>query len=675
LDRGREGPTIDIDSEEFLELVWGERKGWVDVPAKLNGNWISYHTLWDGNGCATSISRRIDASLRDGEDLYFSVGMFSKRGRHDEDFMASEWLWADLDLVHPSEASKLGLTPTIAWVSSGGRYQALWRMDRRLGSAAHDRLNQALSYRIGADRGGWDLTQVLRIPGTRNFKYEDAPLVSLLWYDPDIHYDPRKLWAKVRGSVPAGADVGGQTGSLPRRPMPARARALLRVPSDAVVEGERSARLWELECLLVEAGWGEDDIYEVVAESAWNKWANVGTGESRLRRDIRKAIRYVYQKVEGTVGLDNDGATGAGEEEDQQPGVPSDDGLPFTRYATFMATEMEETPRWLIEGIWTEGAHGIIGGEPKTLKTTLALAMGISVASGKDFLGQFPVHAAGPVLMVQEENAPWNMRDRMQKIAYYYGLISRADVTFSPSPTGSIGSTVASVRFPDDLPIHILNNYGFDLEVEEHRERLEQKIQEVRPKMLILDPLYLMFGVADLDRVHEIRPYLKWLMQVRYEYDCAIVLVHHMRKAGASRPGQRMLGSTAFHGWVASGLYASDIGDADSGWKQISLEREFREQEPQESLKIGLRMGKPGDVREFQSVVSGWNQGDQLLDMVVAAGGKLLQSAAMKELEVGRQAINRRAHGHERLAVMGGGGRGDPRYIVLTDEDGNVPSA
>jgi hypothetical protein len=455
--------------------------------------------------------------------------------------------------------------------------------------------------------------------------------------------------------------------------MPARARALLRVPPDAVVEGERSARLWELECLLAEAGWGEDDIYAVVEASSWNKWASVGTGETRLRREIRKAIRHVYSHRDepqdasrGSVGSNGSEALDGAEDEGSGP-----EELPFQRYATFMATEMETTPRWLIEGIWTEGAHGIIGGEPKTLKTTLALAMGMSVASGKDFLGRFPVHAAGPVLMVQEENAPWNMRDRMQKIAYYYGLISGEDVTFSPSPEGSIGSTVASVRFPDDLPFHVLNNWGFDLEVEEHRERLEMKVQEVRPKMVILDPLYLMFGNADLDRVHEIRRYLKWLMDVRYEYDTAIVLVHHMRKAKADRPGQRMLGSTAFHGWAASALYCSEMGDAESGWKQIAVDREFREQEPQQGLKIGLQMGKPGELKEFQSVVSGWNQGDQVLDIVMAAGGRIAQGVLMKELEINRKALARRVNGHERLVFEGGHG-GSIRYVVMTDEDGNV---
>ena len=677
---------VDMDSEDFLEIVWGKRRGWVDLPAKVSGNWVPYYTEWDGNGCGTSITRRIDSCLRDHEDLYFSVAQFGGMGRNETEFKASSWLWADLDEVHPTKASKMGLTPTIAWASSEGRYQALWKLDRVVGANTHNRLNQALSYALGADRGGWDLTQVLRLPGTRNWKYKNTPLISLLWYHKDLVYDPRQIWAKVKRFASRDAlRLGGQLGlSLPRKPLPAQAKALLRVQSDTTVEGWRSNQLWKLECLLVESGWGEDEIYEIIKDTPWHKWAHRRDSEAKLREDIKRAISHVYrtkrqesEAEEGRVHAD----AGTGDQVDSgSVGAEEDDGLevslppsPRVRYAKFMATPLTP-PRWLIEGIWTDKAHGIIGGEAKTLKTTLAVAMGMSVASGKPFLGTFEAPSPGPVLYIQEENDPSSIQDTMHKVAASYGLISEEDATTLPSPEGSIGSTIVSLRFPDDIPFHLWNNFGTDLKDDVHLEMIERDIQEIRPAMLILDPFENMIGDTDLDRSHEIRPHLIKLMRWRFEYDMAVVVLHHMRKSLAHRSGQRMLGSAMFHGWTASALYLTDKTPKDHhGWKHVMVDREFREQGPQDELKVSLKMGLPGSLA-FEAVVLGWNQADQLVDLVLQAGGKIPVVEAMETLEIKKDALRRRVVGSGLLDYAGGKGRGDTRYIVYRGENNDSSS-
>jgi hypothetical protein len=83
-------------------------------------------------------------------------------------------LWADMDGADPRE---LRLPPTIALESSPGRYVGLWLTD----NVVTEQLNKRLAYSIGADKSGWDLTQVLRMPGTINYKYASRPRVQLLW--------------------------------------------------------------------------------------------------------------------------------------------------------------------------------------------------------------------------------------------------------------------------------------------------------------------------------------------------------------------------------------------------------------------------------------------------------------------------------------------------------------
>jgi len=252
-------------------------------------------------------------------------------------------------------------------------------------------------------------------------------MVELLWINEEV-YDAKEIWAAVRDVVPDAELRGAVSAVLPRKPIPARAKKLLRAGVDQVVEGERSARLWELECLLAESGLDGDEIFGLVERSAWNKWRGVASGAQRLRRDVQKALRHVALKQrEEPRETVSKGALdgGAASRDDRKAGdevsdvAPEDEGtshLPFIGYSSFMAMVMEE-PRWLIENIWTAGSHGLIAGEPKTNKTTIALALALSVASGQDFLGQHAVGVQGPVLFVQEENAPWMMQDRLRKLA------------------------------------------------------------------------------------------------------------------------------------------------------------------------------------------------------------------------------------------------------------------
>jgi len=113
-------------------------------------------------------------------DVYFCPNFFKRPRRRKDLVLPSRWLYADLDTVVPLDDDSL-LSPTIAWESSPGRYQALWQMDKWLDPEQHSDLNRRLTYKLGADKGGWDITQVLRVPGTLNHKYTDVPLVKLLW--------------------------------------------------------------------------------------------------------------------------------------------------------------------------------------------------------------------------------------------------------------------------------------------------------------------------------------------------------------------------------------------------------------------------------------------------------------------------------------------------------------
>ena len=679
----------DLMSEDLLDIVWGKERGWIDLPAKVGQYWVPWHYYYDGEA-DNYITGRIDSALRDEESLYFSCGIFKQRGRNYDDLRPPQWLWADLDEVNPLTAASEGLQPTLAWESSVGRYQAMWRLERKIKPETFDKLNQALSYFLGADKGGWDRTQVLRLPGTRNYKYPDKPAVALLWYEPDVIYEAADIWRVVKDSIPRSLwDEAYRVSQLPPKPMPARVRALLRSTASDTVVGERSSTLWKIECLLAEANWSEDDIYRVVSRSAWNKWAAVGTGERRLRAEIRKAIRHVLFMGGKAGDGDDDGrketsttdsGTGVGVVDrhsdggaDTAGGAGEGDGdaddvegstisapvlvLPGVPYDKFMALAMEE-PRWMIEGIWTAGSQGILGGEPKTSKTTLALGLGMSVASGKPLFGcsEYPVRTQGPVLFVQEENAPWLIQDRVRKLASKLGLLDgRVRVFRDKTSAGGLGDEVIQIQFPTSVPIEFLNNYGIDLSNEMHREAIWHRCEELQPRLVVLDPMYMVMAGINFDKAYELAPYLKWLLSLSNTFKCSVIIVHHFRKAQQgheTRPGQRLMGNATLHGFVDSALYCEQIDADDRAGHSMfytRVHREFRSVEPKQPLEFGIHMDPPGElgievnIKSFDLTVR--------LEGIVLERGEVRVNALSDELGVNRRIIIGRSRDSELITV------------------------
>ena len=140
-------------NREFLNKVWSDSKGKTFIPYMLNGTWYEQP--------AEDFDK-----IPDGADIYFSVLSFSG-ARRKENALPGNWLWADLDETSPLDI-ELELRPTIAWQSSPGRYQALWQLSQEMSAKVLEQTNQLLTYKVGADKGGWSVTKVLRIPGTKN---------------------------------------------------------------------------------------------------------------------------------------------------------------------------------------------------------------------------------------------------------------------------------------------------------------------------------------------------------------------------------------------------------------------------------------------------------------------------------------------------------------------------
>lgn len=195
----------------------------------------------------------------DKHNSYFCASPYKEaKSKHKENVSDSVLaLYADLDKCHPS---KCHVRPSIAIESSSGRFQALWLLDRPVEKGEAEELCRRIAYEHaaeGADVSGWDLTQLLRVPGTPNHKYEDKPLVNLVWQERS-RYRTSDITAKYSTPAPSTVNDGvGKTEVIDSEPLPTGSyinSALDQIYQEAASKGARSDSTWHVMCRTAELG-------------------------------------------------------------------------------------------------------------------------------------------------------------------------------------------------------------------------------------------------------------------------------------------------------------------------------------------------------------------------------------------------------------------------------------
>jgi RecA-family ATPase len=193
--------------------------------------------------------------------------------------------------------------------------------------------------------------------------------------------------------------------------------------------------------------------------------------------------------------------------------------------------ECSEQQRWLVEGLWSEEAVGIIGGEPKCCKSFMALDLATAVASGTPCLRRFAVKRPGRVLLYPAEDAAHIVRRRLE------GICEAASTSLAK------------------LDVQVITTPSLRLDLEADRANLDETIARLKPRLLILDPFVRLHRI-DENVSGDVAPLLAFLRDLQRRHALAVALVHHAKKgAGAARAGQALRGSSEFHAWGDSNLY------------------------------------------------------------------------------------------------------------------------
>lgn len=541
-----------MDSQVVFQ-AWDRQaqEGYVALATKQYDRWRDRLFAWPSD--RDEIESFLEGEHQD-TDLYWCPIIFSTNRRRKEYALSSAVAYADLDEADPRNLPD-NFKPSVAWESSPGRYQALWYLDSSLAPSEFEQLNRNLTRVTHADPGGWDLTQVLRIPGTVNYKpHYKKPKGKLLWNDPN-------------SIVVAMFDNLDRNKQLLATLPPALQYDLTRQPSPV---DDRSRVLFKLEIQLLELGLPEADVFTIIQNSPWNKYADRRNGDAQLLREIRKAAESLSSP---------------------KPELESNPEPTTSRWVTVedLFSGQEEEDSWLIDQIWDEESIGMIGGEPKAFKSMITMEMAVSVATGIPLWGKFQVNRPGPVLMIQAENSRRVARRR------FGPLLASKQEDFNelaglPRNSHLQHADRVEIGFPH-IPIQFI--FGrWNINSPEDIADLVQQVRDTAPRLIVIDPLYRVF-FGDSNSAKDLSPVLTLLSQFRDEHQASVMLVHHFRKSDANRAGQRLLGSVTLHAWTESSLFVQDVREDAEGIKSVRLEREFRSEGglPHLDLKIDMRDG------------------------------------------------------------------------------------
>ncbi len=243
--------------------------------------------------------------------------------------------------------------------------------------------------------------------------------------------------------------------------------------------------------------------------------------------------------------------------------------------------DMDEAGRWLVDDIWPTEGVGLLAGSPKTGKTWVALELGIAVASGKPFLGSYPVPKAGPVLMFGAEDRPGDLKARV------------------------VGICNARAVEIDALAFDLIDIPSLTLDRPAEFARLQATVKKERPALVILDPFVRLFRGSEND-AGAVSRVLGQLRALQREFAVAVLVVHHVRKHAVQGGAENIRGSGDFHAWADSSIVLRRRGQ-----NVADVKIEHRRTRSPEPFRVAL--AGEGDVH-LEVVASAENNGQVVAD-------------------------------------------------------------
>lgn len=210
----------------------------------------------------------------------------------------------------------------------------------------------------------------------------------------------------------------------------------------------------------------------------------------------------------------------------------------------YMAAYGQIDIQWAVADWLPDATIGMLVSPPGTYKTWILIDLALSIATGTKFLGAAAVRRQGPVLIYQQEDFHGQMAQRIATIT-----ASRFPMGLQPNNGGD--PSKISLIMPPDPPIYLHDNRELRFDNPDIMDILEARIKELRPVLVIIDPLYTAASMDDY--MAKAIPHMMRLKRLRDLYGCSFMIAHHTGKRSEATSREDAWGSQFLNAFLETG--------------------------------------------------------------------------------------------------------------------------
>lgn len=240
-------------------------------------------------------------SIVKGNNVWFGINLFRRPERKRDFALPTPLVWSDLDTCDPGEINP---PPQCRLKTSHYNFQGIWRLEENIDPEQAQAYSKRIAYAYadkGADKSGWDIEQLLRVPFTFNYKYDDGatevPTVQLLSkFEARL---PVAVFEEFTPPTPEEILVHDEPVpdvlSLPepQQIIYAYGNELRRTPFAEIFgtepKSDWSAAMWQLLNICLEVGMTKEETFAIALVAKCNKYDRDNRPIGYLWKEIAKA--------------------------------------------------------------------------------------------------------------------------------------------------------------------------------------------------------------------------------------------------------------------------------------------------------------------------------------------------------------------------------------------------
>lgn len=301
-------------------------------------------------------------------------------------------------------------------------------------------------------------------------------------------------------------------------------KALLDIQSQPKAQGDG----WITEALRGVSEGGRNDTCARLAGYFFRKGLNADIVEALLtewneRNDPplpMREMRTTIKSIERSCAIVGGQFTSVEFEDDTKTAskAPENSTFDLLKMRDYVKGYGSEGASWLVQDWLPDKSITFLVSPPESYKTWILLDLAVSISTGLPFLGQAKVNKTGAAMIIQQEDSHGGLTERLALIAEQ-----------KMGVTANLGKDMWQIPCIPDLPIYIHPSRMLRFDNEKVLKELEEQIKLIKPKVILIDPLYSTTSGVD-NYMADLANQMMILKTWRDKYGCSFVISHHSKK-------------------------------------------------------------------------------------------------------------------------------------------------